>query len=106
MLAKTGKHALQARTAGCGAQRPLPLVSRVQRCVIADASLKETAFVAVIENGEFVKFPEEPAVYAVYNQDQEVQYIGLTRKAAASARCIELTGVITEEPMLHLSVVP
>eukprot|EP00878_Enallax_costatus_P003308 GHUV01003513.1.p1 GENE.GHUV01003513.1~~GHUV01003513.1.p1 ORF type:complete len:279 (+),score=64.10 GHUV01003513.1:127-963(+) len=80
MLAKTGKHALQARTAGCGAQRPLPLVSRVQRCVIADASLKETAFVAVIENGEFVKFPEEPAVYAVYNQDQEVQYIGLTRK--------------------------
>lgn len=80
MLSYTASGALQARTAGCGVSRPLPLVSRVQRCVIADASLKETPITAVIEKGELVKFPEQPAVYAVFNQDQEVQYIGLTRK--------------------------
>lgn len=84
MLASTQKSALAARTAGRGVPRPLPVVSRVQRCVIADAALKDTPYSAVIEKGEFVKFPEEPAVYAVYNQDKEVQYIGLTRKVSSS----------------------
>lgn len=83
MLAQSKVAPLKARTAGCSALRPLPAVSRVQRCVTADASLKDTAYTTVIEKGELVKFPEEPAVYAVFNQDKEVQYIGLTRKVGS-----------------------
>lgn len=51
-----------------------------QRCVVADASLKETPATLVMEKGELVEFPEQPAVYAVYNKDDQIQYIGLTRK--------------------------
>jgi hypothetical protein len=35
-----------------------------------------------MEKGELVEFPEQPAVYAVYNKDDQIQYIGLTRKAS------------------------
>jgi hypothetical protein len=48
--------------------------------VVADASLKETPATLVMEKGEIVEFPEQPAVYAVYNKDDQIQYIGLTRK--------------------------
>lgn len=34
----------------------------------------------VMEKGELSVFPEQPAVYAVYDKDGAVQYIGLTRK--------------------------
>lgn len=68
------------RTASCGVARRLSIPQPARRCVIADASLKDTPATPVMEKGELVEFPEQPAVYAVYSKDNEVQYIGLTRK--------------------------
>lgn len=59
--------------------RLAPIVAR-HRLVVADAALKDTAAVPVMEKGELSVFPEQPAVYAVYDKDGAVQYIGLTRK--------------------------
>lgn len=55
-----------------------------RRLVVAEAALKETAAVPVMEKGELSVFPEQPAVYAVYDKDGKVQYIGLTRKVSNS----------------------
>jgi hypothetical protein len=68
-------------SSSCQAPRRLLLSRTVpQRCVVADASLKDTPATLVMEKGELVEFPEQPAVYAVYNKDDQIQYIGLTRK--------------------------
>ncbi|KAF6254959.1 CGFS type glutaredoxin [Scenedesmus sp. NREL 46B-D3] len=68
-------------SSSCQVPRRLLLSRTVpQRCVIADASLKDTPFTLVMEKGELAEFPEQPAVYAVYNKDDQIQYIGLTRK--------------------------
>ena len=55
-------------------------IATARRLVVADASLKETAAVPVMEKGELSSFPEQPAVYAVFDKEGAVQYIGLTRK--------------------------
>jgi hypothetical protein len=69
-----------ARTASSSSiRRVQPMVTR-RRLVVADAALKDTAAVSVMEKGELSVFPEQPAVYAVYDKDGAVQYIGLTRK--------------------------
>lgn len=60
-----------------------PIAAPRRSLVVADAALKETAAVPVMEKGELSVFPEQPAVYAVYNQDGQVQYIGLTRKVSS-----------------------
>jgi hypothetical protein len=77
----------KAQTAGHAARTPSsssirrvqPIVTR-RRLVVADAASKDTAAVSVMEKGELCVFPEQPAVYAVYDKDGAVQYIGLTRK--------------------------
>lgn len=51
-----------------------------RRLVVSDAALKDAAAVSVMEKGELSVFPEQPAVYAVYDKAGAVQYIGLTRK--------------------------
>jgi hypothetical protein len=43
-----------------------------------------------MEKGELVEFPEQPAVYAVYNKDDQIQYIGLTRKVSFDASCMDV----------------
>ncbi len=60
-------------------RRVQPIVTH-RRLVVADASLKDTAPVPVMEKGELSTFPEQPAVYAVYDKEGAVQFIGLTRK--------------------------
>lgn len=55
-------------------------IAAPRRLVVADASLKDTAAVPVMDKGELTVFPEQPAVYAVYDKEGAVQYIGLTRK--------------------------
>eukprot|EP00882_Tetradesmus_deserticola_P003892 GHRQ01004116.1.p1 GENE.GHRQ01004116.1~~GHRQ01004116.1.p1 ORF type:complete len:270 (+),score=88.33 GHRQ01004116.1:208-1017(+) len=68
-------------SSSCRTPRRLLLSRTVpQRCVIADAGLKQTPITLVMEKGELVEFPEQPAVYAVYDKDDQIQYIGLTRK--------------------------
>lgn len=61
-----------------------------RRLIVAGAALKETAAVPVMEKGELSVFPEQPAVYAVFDKDSKVQYIGLTRKVRSIV--IELHG--------------
>lgn len=60
--------------------RPVQRIVSPRRLVVADAALKDTAAVSVMAKGELSSFPEQPAVYAVYDKDGAVQYIGLTRK--------------------------
>lgn len=76
--------------------RLAPIVAR-RRLVVADAALKDTSAVPVMEKGELSVFPEQPAVYAVYDKDGAVQYIGLTRKVNLAqflhpASCWQLDG--------------
>jgi hypothetical protein len=80
-------------SSSCQAPRRLLLSRTVpQRCVVADASLKDTPATLVMEKGELVEFPEQPAVYAVYNKDDQIQYIGLTRKVGLMpAACMPCT---------------
>lgn len=44
------------------------------------ASLADAPLAPLMERGELVQFPGEPGVYAVYNAEKELQYIGLSRK--------------------------
>lgn len=76
-------------------RRVQPIVAP-RRLIIADAALKDTAAVPVMEKGELSVFPEQPAVYAVYDKEGAVQYIGLTRKV----RWIE-SAVIHGVVLLH-----
>jgi hypothetical protein len=69
----------QPAAARSSTARLAPIVAR-RRLVVADAALKDTAAVPVMDKGELSVFPEQPAVYAVYDKDGAVQYIGLTRK--------------------------
>eukprot|EP00877_Chromochloris_zofingiensis_P014725 jgi/Chrzof1/9506/Cz04g05200.t1 len=48
------------------------------------ALLKETQVVPVTQKGELSEFPAQPGVYAVYNKDGDLQYIGLSRKVNLS----------------------
>lgn len=46
-------------------------------------------FFFFFRSGEGVRderIPAEPGVYAIYNDDEEIQYIGLSRKVAASVK--------------------
>lgn len=52
-------------------------------------SYAETPSVAVMERGELSQFPGSPGVYAVYDKDGTLQYIGLSRQVRSDA----LTGV-------------
>jgi len=63
-------------------------IAAPRRLVVADASLKDTAAVPVMEKGELNVFPEQPAVYAVYDKEGAVQYIGLTRKVRRSVELV------------------
>jgi hypothetical protein len=55
-----------------------PVVSRVS--VISHATLAETKAVPVMEKGELNQFPGSAGVYAVYDKNGILQYIGLSRK--------------------------
>jgi hypothetical protein len=55
-------------------------IGGARRLVAADAALKDTAAVPVMDKGELSSFPEQPAVYAVLDAAAVVQYVGLTRK--------------------------
>lgn len=78
-----------------------------RRLVVADASLKETAAVPVMDKGELSTFPEQPAVYAVFDKDGAVQYIGLTRKVCCVvARCSCGFGALKSPNVGLISSVP
>lgn len=77
LLQSKGHCAYAQRTSSA---RPVQRIVAPRRLVVADAALKDTVAVPVMEKGELSVFPEQPAVYAVYNKDGAVQYIGLTRK--------------------------
>lgn len=61
-----------------------------RRRVISYASLKDTPAAPVMDKGELTQFPEQSAVYAVYNKDNEVQFIGLTRKVRTDCKSATL----------------
>ena len=64
-------------------------VVTVRAQTVAD-SLQETALQPVqSENGQRTAFPASAGVYAVYDKDQKIQYIGLSRKVAV---CCNIAG--------------
>ncbi|KAG2430785.1 hypothetical protein HYH02_013624 [Chlamydomonas schloesseri] len=74
-----------------------PVVSRIS--VISHATLAETKAVPVMEKGELNQFPGSAGVYAVYDKNGALQYIGLSRKVSASVathmqELPDLTGAI------------
>jgi hypothetical protein len=73
-----------------------------RRLIIADAALKDAAAVPVMDKGELSVFPEQPAVYAVYDKDSKVQYIGLTRKVGSIRT--EVLGQQLSVQKAHISV--
>lgn len=52
--------------------------------VSATGKFADTAPMLVRERGEFNTFPDAPGVYAVYDNQGQLQYIGLSRKVSAS----------------------
>jgi hypothetical protein len=91
MLAHHRHRAFTGRTATTGAAPvrvpSFPTLSS-RRYVHADAGLKDAPITPVMEKGEVSQFPEQPAVYAVYDKDNVLQYIGLTRKVR-NATCLQ-----------------
>eukprot|EP00775_Hariotina_reticulata_P011904 gene11904-12048_t len=86
MLSNHRHRAFKGRTATTSAAPVrVPSFNPSRRCVHADASLKDAPVTPVIEKGEVSEFPEQPAVYAVYDKDNVLQYIGLTRKMNVTA---------------------
>lgn len=73
-----------------------------RRLIVADAALKETAAVPVMEKGELSVFPKQAAVYAVFDKDSKVQYIGLTRKVGSVGT--ERFGQQLSVQMIHISL--
>lgn len=65
--------------------RPRPYAQALRaKAVRCQVTFKETAPRLVKEMGELTQFPDAPGVYAVYDAAGSVQFIGLTRKLAAS----------------------
>eukprot|EP00879_Flechtneria_rotunda_P008671 GHRR01009084.1.p1 GENE.GHRR01009084.1~~GHRR01009084.1.p1 ORF type:complete len:268 (+),score=84.85 GHRR01009084.1:304-1107(+) len=105
MLRRTQRLAFAGRNASCNVPRPLPAAQRPLRRISADASLKNAPSTPVQEKGELVKFPEQPAVYAVYDKDNQLQYIGLTRKINVSV-CNHLRDVPESTSSVRYEVLP
>jgi hypothetical protein len=62
------------------ARRPAAPAPAPRRGVRARGKLNDAALVPVMERGEMSQYPDAPGVYAVYNANDELQYIGLSRK--------------------------
>lgn len=86
MLLQSKAHCAYAQRSS--SVRPAQRIVAPRRLVVADAALKDTAAVSVMEKGELSAFPEQPAVYAVFDKEGAVQYIGLTRKVRSLRRSI------------------
>ncbi|GAQ88431.1 hypothetical protein KFL_004270110 [Klebsormidium nitens] len=67
-------------------QRQRPRATRRPGAVAAElASLAETEAVPIkTADGNLQKFPAAPGVYAIYDSNQDVQFIGLSRKVSVS----------------------
>jgi len=57
-------------------------VSAPRAAVIGRASISEAQLVPVMQQGELSQYPDAAGVYAVYNDANELQYIGLSRKVS------------------------
>lgn len=79
---------MQSRCAGAQMRAtrfaPFRAIAPVRPIAPLRASFKDTAPALVKERGEFTQFPDEPGVYAVYDNNGNLQFIGLTRKLAGS----------------------
>lgn len=78
---------MQSRCAGVQLRsrfNPFRALAPSRPVALVRASFKETAPALVKERGEFTQFPDAPGVYAVYDSNGSIQFVGLTRKLAAS----------------------
>ena len=61
------------------ASRP---VQHARGAVAVAYSLQDAPLIPVMKDGEMSPFSNESAVYAVYDKDGTVQYVGLSRKVS------------------------
>lgn len=47
--------------------------------------VQEAELVPVTQQGELTQYPDQPGVYAVYDQARHLQYVGLTLKVRKAA---------------------
>lgn len=64
------------------ARRSMPRVMAV--AAGAAPTFQSAPAVPVVEKGELTQYPNSPGVYAVYDANKKLQYIGLSRKISAS----------------------
>uniref|UniRef100_A0A061RL32 Cax-interacting protein 2 n=1 Tax=Tetraselmis sp. GSL018 TaxID=582737 RepID=A0A061RL32_9CHLO len=55
-------------------------------CSSSLPALSDTPAVKAVEKGELSAFPPQPGVYAVYSPENELQYIGLSRRVSSSIK--------------------